>query len=108
MTYPQPPDVFDILTVHFCEAFGDNNCERLVDVPGETCDECLVKNAEACGDWDPESIAAAKRLGKTLPELCEDIKEAGMDLKKSIEEHKAWQQKCRDFWNNVSQRNRRA
>lgn len=28
----------------------------------EVCDPCFVANAEACGDWDEESIAAQRRL----------------------------------------------
>jgi|JI6StandDraft_1071083.scaffolds.fasta_scaffold1067325_2 hypothetical protein len=28
------------------------------------CDRCLVENAQACGDWDEESLEAQKRLNQ--------------------------------------------
>lgn len=32
------------------------------------CDHCLVANAESCGDWTDNDIAAAERLHVTHPE----------------------------------------
>jgi hypothetical protein len=46
---------------HFCEW----NCNTEVKHDGDVCDACLVDNAEACGDWDEESIKAAERMGVT-------------------------------------------
>lgn len=36
-----------------------------VESSGDVCDRCLVENAEKCGDWDAESIAAKERLNPT-------------------------------------------
>ena len=35
--------------------------------PQLECDRCLVDNAELCGDWDAETIAAATRIGVPHP-----------------------------------------
>ena len=37
-------------------------CNAEVDHYGQVCDPCLVANAEACGDWCNDSIAAHRRM----------------------------------------------
>lgn len=41
----------------------------LVTFHGDFCDRCLVTNANDCGDWDNESIAAFHRINNT-PTTC--------------------------------------
>ena len=43
----------------------DWDCGTEVDEIGQVCDACLVDNAETCGDWDEESLAAKQRLTNT-------------------------------------------
>jgi len=56
-----------------CDTCGSYDCdcqdERLCDNCGtvndngeDWCDRCIVVNAQACGDWDGDSIAAHRRL----------------------------------------------
>lgn len=44
------------------EDFCEMECGAIVAKHGQSCDTCLVANAEACGDWDEESLAAAERI----------------------------------------------
>lgn len=57
-TIGHAPEVFYREVEHLC----DWCLARPVESSGEVCDRCLVENAENCGDWDEESIAAKERL----------------------------------------------
>ena len=50
-----------ILEVYYC----DNNCGTKVKDEHQWCDACLIANAEACGDWDDEALAAKQRTKTT-------------------------------------------
>ena len=56
----------------FCASCGAADPKHLTNMgsarhPEEWCDTCLVENAESCGDWTNESIAAQQRLMPILP-----------------------------------------
>jgi len=64
MRYHAGTTPYDLEPMPVCEDCG--TVQNVFHVPGyyDFCDECLVRNAEACGDWDEPSTAAAKRLLK--------------------------------------------
>jgi hypothetical protein len=63
--FKTPLDLSDEMPYEGMPHFCDWNCNTEVKHDGDVCDACLVDNAEACGDWDEESIAAAERMGVT-------------------------------------------
>jgi TfoX/Sxy family transcriptional regulator of competence genes len=46
-------------------AFG---CGEMLPMRNATCDDCAIRNAQECGDWDEQSIRAAKRNNIPIPE----------------------------------------
>ena len=51
----------------YCAICGVADPKHLTNIgsamyPEEWCDDCLVQNAESCGDWTNESTAAQQRL----------------------------------------------
>ena len=67
--------VFDLYTDHgpqYCAICGVADPKHLTNIgsamyPEDWCDDCLVANAESCGDWTNESTAAQRRL---MPNRC--------------------------------------
>lgn len=57
--YNQPDAEPEPTLCAWCEAETDNGLSDHGDI---VCDACLVKNAQECGEWSSESIAASRRL----------------------------------------------
>lgn len=64
-----PDAEVDVLTCEECGRKVDREHSTNAIMNMELCDRCHVQYAEDCGEWWPEAIAAAQRIGAPVPAL---------------------------------------
>ena len=63
------PKAWSAYDAEFVEEYPcELGCGEMLPMKGATCDDCAIRNAQACGDWDEHAIGAAKRNNIPIPE----------------------------------------